>query len=115
MKKKEKEQVRKLSLKEIRKKRDLSQDYVAQYLKISRPTLSLMEEGKKELTFSQLFSLEELYKIEIDELVEGAQDEWNKRMEKNGKDYEKKMRHSLIKMGQKFGSIPHKAKKQEKE
>lgn len=53
------------NLKIYRKQNKLTQKEIANYLKISQPTYSNIENTKKELTLSQATYLAKLYKITI--------------------------------------------------
>jgi len=86
-----------LVLKQLRKKQGFAQDYIAQQLKISRPTLSAIEQGKKEMTFSQASFFAYLYKVKVNELVEVQENQ----------------KKSLLKLDQKLGSVSHQFKKLE--
>lgn len=55
----------------LRKAANLSQSEVAKRLGISRPTLILIEDNKKEVTFSQAKLLSELYNVSIDVIHTG--------------------------------------------
>lgn len=58
-------------IRELRLKNNLSQDYVANYLGLSRPTYVLIEQGKRELTISEARKLASLYGLAIEQLIEG--------------------------------------------
>lgn len=58
-------------IRELRLKSHLSQDYVADYLGLSRPTYVLIEQGKRELTISEARKLASLYGLAIEQLIEG--------------------------------------------
>ena len=59
------------TLKDLREKNGLSQEYMARELKMSRPSYALVESGKKEPTLSQAKILAELLGITLDSLIEG--------------------------------------------
>ena len=56
-------------LKELRKEQSMTQQDVADYLKIDRSNYSKYENGKLELNLSMLASLAELYKVRTDYLL----------------------------------------------
>lgn len=56
-------------LKELRKEQNMTQQDVADYLKIDRSNYSKYENGKLELNLSMLASLAELYKVRTDYLL----------------------------------------------
>ena len=60
------------SIKQTRLARGLSQEEVAEVIGITRPTYSLIESGKKELTLSQAESLSAVLRIGIDDLLGGS-------------------------------------------
>ncbi|MCK5211227.1 DUF4065 domain-containing protein [Candidatus Parcubacteria bacterium] len=60
-------------IQQLRKKHELSQNYLAKKLKISRPTYMQIEKGKRELTLSEAQSLSEIYNITLDELLAGRE------------------------------------------
>ena len=56
-------------LKELRKEQNMTQQAVADYLKIDRSNYSKYENGKLELNLSMLATLAELYKVRTDYLL----------------------------------------------
>lgn len=58
-------------IRELRLKNNLSQDYVADYLGLSRPTYLLIEQGKRELTITEAKKLASLYGLTLEQLLEG--------------------------------------------
>lgn len=58
-------------IRELRINRNLSQDHVARYLGLSRPTYVLIEQGKRELTISEARKLASLYGLAIEQLLGG--------------------------------------------
>lgn len=59
------------NLQELRKKNEISQDYLAKYLDISRPTLEKIEKEEKDITVSQAKKLAKLFELSLDELISG--------------------------------------------
>lgn len=60
-------------LKEIRKKKHLSQQKVAMDLSISREALSYYENGKREPSISMLIKMSEYFNVSIDYLITGKE------------------------------------------
>lgn len=60
-------------LREIRKKRGLSQQKVAMELNISREALSYYENGKRSPDISMLIALSDYFDVSIDYLVRGCE------------------------------------------
>ena len=60
-------------LKEIRKKKHLSQQKVAIDLNISREALSYYENGKREPSISMLIKMSEYFNVSIDYLITGKE------------------------------------------
>ncbi len=56
-------------IKDARKKINLSQDYVAKYLGVSRSTYTQMENGKRKILAEELFKLSALFGISVDVLM----------------------------------------------
>jgi len=56
---------------DIREKKGVSQEFLADLLDISRPTYASIESGKKELTISQAQKLCDFYQISFQELIKG--------------------------------------------
>ncbi|EKD24230.1 MAG: hypothetical protein ACD_81C00076G0008 [uncultured bacterium] len=59
------------NLQELRKKNEVSQEYLASYLGISRPTVEKIEKGEKDITVSQAKKLAKLFELSLDELISG--------------------------------------------
>lgn len=64
-------------LREERKYRGYSQEEIAEYLGVSRATVSQMENGNRKIKPTELQNLADLYEMPIDVLVEGTMDESN--------------------------------------
>lgn len=62
-----------IGLKEIRKKKHLSQQKVAMDLNISREALSYYENGKREPSISMLIKMSEYFNVSIDYLITGKE------------------------------------------
>ena len=60
-------------IQELRKKRDLSQEFVASALLISRPTYMQIEQGNRELTISEAKKLAEVFDITFESFLEGKE------------------------------------------
>lgn len=60
-------------LKEYRKKNNLSQNYVAEQLNLSRQAISNWEKGKTTPSINDFISLSKLYNVSLDELVDARQ------------------------------------------
>lgn len=60
-----------IGLKEIRKKKHLSQQKVAIDLNISREALSYYENGKREPSISMLIKMSQYFNVSIDYLITG--------------------------------------------
>ena len=58
-------------IKSLREQNNLSQEYVAEKLQVSRPSYALIENGKKELTLSQAKILADVFGITLDSLIDG--------------------------------------------
>jgi len=56
-------------IKQLRKENGYSQDELAKLIKVSRPTFSEIEEGKKELTISQAKSLASVFGLSLDNFL----------------------------------------------
>ena len=56
-------------LRELRSKSDLSQDFVAKFLGISRPTYIQIEQGKRELTITEAKKLASLFGLKPEQLL----------------------------------------------
>ncbi|AKM77983.1 TPA: DUF4065 domain-containing protein [Candidatus Wolfebacteria bacterium] len=59
------------NLQELRKKGEISQEYLAKYLDISRPTLERIEKGERDITISQAKKLARLFELSLEELISG--------------------------------------------
>jgi transcriptional regulator with XRE-family HTH domain len=59
-------------IRELRLKNHLSQDYVADYLGLSRPTYILIEQGKRELTITEARKLASLFGLTLEQLLGGT-------------------------------------------
>jgi transcriptional regulator with XRE-family HTH domain len=57
----------------LRKERNLSQEFLAQELGLSRPSYLLIEQGKKELTISEAKKLADLFDIEFDDFLQARE------------------------------------------
>lgn len=62
-----------IGLKEIRKIKKLNQQKVALELNISRESLSLYENGKREPSLSMLVLMSEYFNVSIDYLITGKE------------------------------------------
>ena len=62
-----------IGLKQIRKKRKLSQLKVAMDLNISRESLSYYENGKREPSLSMLVQMSKYFNVSIDFLITGKE------------------------------------------
>ena len=60
-----------MSIKNIRKKRNLNQQKVAMDLNISREALSYYENGKREPSLSLLVAMSRYFNVSIDYLITG--------------------------------------------
>lgn len=56
-------------LKDLREDHDLTQEYISEILKISRPQYSLYETGKRDIPVDLLTTLAKYYKTSIDYIV----------------------------------------------
>jgi len=57
----------------LRKKYNLSQDYIARQLNISRPTYRLFEKGERELNLSEAEKLAGVFNMTLDDLIKGVE------------------------------------------
>lgn len=73
-----------LRLKELRKKHNYSQAYVAEQLNISRQSISHWENGKAYPDMDNVILLAELFEVTVDELLEDNQEQLDE--EGNGKE-----------------------------
>jgi len=55
-------------IKQLREKHDLSQEYLAKKINVSRPTYSQLEKGNKDLTISQAEALARIFNISLSDL-----------------------------------------------
>lgn len=69
-------------IQEQRKKRNLSQEFVASALLISRPTYVQIEQGKRELTISEAKRLAEVFDISFESFLEGKEPKHSVTLEK---------------------------------
>lgn len=58
-------------IKELRNKNNLSQEYIAKAIGVSRPTYTAIEVGKQELSLKEAKKLATLFNIGVDELLSG--------------------------------------------
>ena len=58
-------------LKEIRKRLNLSQEFVAKQLGLARTTLVAIEYGNRKITADELVKFSDLYGVSIDEILYG--------------------------------------------
>lgn len=58
-------------LKEARKYLRLSQEFVAKQMKLSRPTISDIESGKRKVSAEELIGFSEIYGVSTEELMYG--------------------------------------------
>ncbi len=58
-------------LKQARKYLNLSQEFVARQMNLSRPTISAIESGQRKVTAEELGRFSILYGISVDELMNG--------------------------------------------
>ena len=65
-------------LKQARKYLNLSQEFVARQMNLSRPTISAIEAGQRKVTAEELEGFSKLYGVCIDELVNGKASENSK-------------------------------------
>lgn len=56
-------------IKQLRKKNNLSQDFVAKYIGVSRPTYLLIEKGDRELTISEAQKIANLFNLSLDNIL----------------------------------------------
>jgi len=61
-------------IQEQRKKRNLSQEFLASALRISRPTYLLIEQGKRDLTITQAKKLAKVFDISFEDFLQGKAD-----------------------------------------
>ncbi|MDO8436279.1 MAG: DUF4065 domain-containing protein [bacterium] len=61
-------------IQEQRKKRNLTQEFLASALKISRPTYIQIEQGKRDLTITEAKKLTEVFDISFENFLEGKED-----------------------------------------
>lgn len=61
-------------IQEQRKKRNLTQEFLASTLKISRPTYVQIEQGERDLTITEAKKLAELFDIPFENFLEGKED-----------------------------------------
>lgn len=59
-------------LRQLRERHELSQECLAQELKLSRPTYLLIEKGERELTVSEARKLCDIYGLTLEELTSGT-------------------------------------------
>jgi len=69
----------------LRKKNNLSQDYIARQLNISRPTYRLIEKGERELTISEAEKLAFIFSMSLKDLLNGDKKEKKVYLEKEKK------------------------------
>ena len=67
-----------VGLREIRKKKGLSQQKVAMDLNISREALSYYENGKRNPDVSMLIAMSKYFNVSIDYLITGKDFDWSK-------------------------------------
>lgn len=53
-------------LSQLRKSRDLTQEYVADLLGVARTTYAMYEQGNREMDYSLLIKLADFYKVSLD-------------------------------------------------
>ncbi len=61
-------------IQEQRKKRNLTQEFLASALKISRPTYMQIEQGERDLTITEAKKLTEVFDIPFENFLEGKED-----------------------------------------
>jgi len=61
-------------IQEQRKKRDLTQEFLASALKISRPTYAQIEQGERDLTITEAKKLAEVFDIPFGNFLERKED-----------------------------------------
>lgn len=61
-----------ISIKQFRQKEGYTQNYVAKYLDISRPTYVQIESGKRDLTLKEAQKLAKLFNLPLDKFLEGS-------------------------------------------
>ena len=61
-------------IQEQRKKRNLTQEFLASALKMSRPTYMQIEQGKRDLTITEAKKLAEVFDIPFENFLEGKED-----------------------------------------
>ncbi len=66
--------IKRAFLLELRKENNLSQDFVAQKIEMSRPSYIEVEKGEKELTISQAQKLADVFNISLENLISGKKD-----------------------------------------
>ena len=60
-------------IQEQRKKRNLTQEFLASALKISRPTYMQIEQGKRDVTITEAKKLAEVFDIPFEDFLEGRE------------------------------------------
>ena len=65
-------------IKTLRTKRGFSQSYLAKTLDISRPSYIAIEQGKRELTFSEAEKLSEVFGVSLKEMESGVSANYDK-------------------------------------
>lgn len=58
-------------IKDLRQAQNLSQEYVAKYLEMSRATYTQMENGNRKVTADDLAKLSDLFKVSADSILKG--------------------------------------------
>ena len=61
-------------IQEQRKKRNLTQEFLASSLKISRPTYMQIEQGDRDLTVTEAKKLAEVFDTSLENFLEGRED-----------------------------------------
>ena len=99
-------------IKKLRLKDDLSQDYLAKKLDISRPTYMQIEKGERDVTINEASRLAEFFGMTLVDFLSGAVTEEKQvflekeNIEKRGKEAESEMRISVpIKNQKKFKTV----------
>lgn len=81
-------------LRKIRVLRNLSQEYIAEQLKVSLSSYSRYESGKAKMDFKLVAKLADFYKITVDELINFSTS--NKLVEEPKEKYGKTMRMNVM-------------------
>ena len=92
----------------IRKKNDLTQEFLANKLGISRPTYCQIENGERDVTVNEAKKLADIFGIQFNDFLEGKENEIIVELEKEKKDLKEEKTEMRI-------SVPHLKKEKFKE